>query len=282
MRNTVWMQTGSRKESDIMSGKRLDVLLTEKGLFASREKAKASIMAGMISVDGRLADKPGMSTKEDAEISVKADSCPYVGRGGLKLEKALRVFDIDLDGTVCVDMGASTGGFTDCMLQNGAAHVYAVDVGYGQLAWKLRTDERVTNIERTNIRYMDTSLIKEPADVITIDVSFISLELILPVAEKILSDSGSIIALVKPQFEAGREQVGKNGIVRDRAVHAAVIGKVAGAAKPLGLGSAGVDHSPVTGAKGNIEYLLHLKRGDSTLTDADIEKAVEASHRELE
>ena len=207
---------------------RLDVILTEKGLFDSREKAKAAIMAGEILVDGQRIDKPGTKVDDAAEITVKEASCPYVSRGGLKLEKAIKSFDLDLQGVKAVDIGASTGGFTDCMLRNGADHVYCIDVGYGQLDWKLRNDPRITNMEKTNVRYLDVDLIGTDVDFISIDVSFISLKLVLPVAAELLRDGGQIVSLVKPQFEAGREQVGKKGIVRDPAVHRQVIEQVIG------------------------------------------------------
>lgn len=261
---------------------RLDVLLVNKGLFASREKAKAAIMAGIVYVDGQKVDKAGTSIDVESEIFVKENLCPYVSRGGLKLEKAMELFNFDLDECFCVDMGASTGGFTDCMLQKGAQKVYAIDVGYGQLDYKLRIDERVVNMEKTNIRYMDTDLIKEPADFISIDVSFISLNLILPVASKVLSDDGSVVCLVKPQFEAGREQVGKKGIVRDKNVHKEVIENVIGYADKVGLYPAGLTFSPVTGAKGNIEYLLYLTKEKRDFDESSIKQIVEDSHRELD
>ena len=239
-------------------------------------------MAGIVFVEGQRIDKAGTTVDREAVIEIKGEDCPYVSRGGLKLEKAMEEFGFDVKGAVCCDMGASTGGFTDCMLQRGAGKVYAIDVGYGQLDYKLRTDERVVNMERTNIRYMDTDLILEPVDFISIDVSFISLGLILPVAEKVLSDDGNVLCLVKPQFEAGREQVGKNGIVRDPAVHKEVIKKVCGYAEDLGLSPAGLTYSPVKGAKGNIEYLLYLKRNfDKIDVDFLIENTVKMSHENL-
>lgn len=259
---------------------RLDMILVDRGLFPSREKAKASIMAGVVLVDGQVADKAGTFVKEEAEITIKENPCPYVSRGGLKLEKAIKEFDIDLVDANCVDMGASTGGFTDCMLQNGASKVYAIDVGYGQLDYKLRTDARVKNIEKTNIRYMDVEIIEEPADFISIDVSFISLNLILAIAEKVLSGEGRILALIKPQFEAGREQVGKGGIVRDKVVHREVIKKVMGYAEALNLYPLALSYSPVKGTKGNIEYLLLLGRGPNETID--IEKTVDDAHGNLQ
>ncbi len=259
---------------------RLDIILTERGIFPSREKAKASVMAGLIYVDGQRTDKPGTPVDTKAEISVKEDLCPYVSRGGLKLEKAIEVFGFSLDGKTAADIGASTGGFTDCMLKNGARKVFAIDVGYGQLDWKLRNDSRVINMEKVNVRYLDTGTIPDIIDFISIDVSFISLKLVFPVASSLLSDDGSLVCLVKPQFEAGREQVGKKGIVRDAAVHAEVIAKVIGYGEDNGLYSHGLTYSPVTGTKGNIEYLLYMKK--STASSApDISTVVSASHGEL-
>lgn len=256
--------------------------MVEKGHYPSREKAKAAIMAGIVFVDGQRIDKAGTTVDTEAPIEIKGEDCPYVSRGGLKLEKAMEEFEFDVKDSVCCDMGASTGGFTDCMLKRGAGKVYAIDVGYGQLDYKLRTDDRVVNMERTNIRYMDTDLILEPVDFISIDVSFISLALILPVAEKILADDGKVLCLVKPQFEAGREQVGKNGIVRDPAVHLEVIKKVCGYARDCGLSPAGLTFSPVKGAKGNIEYLLYLKRNfDKIDMDNVAENIVKLSHENL-
>lgn len=235
---------------------RLDITLAGKGLFPSREKAKAAIMAGVVYVDGVRADKPGTPVNGEAEFSVREKACPFVSRGGLKLAKALEEFAIDLVGTCCMDIGASTGGFTDCMLQNGATSVYSVDVGYGQLDWKLRNDSRVVVLEKTNIRYLDTSLIAERFDFISIDVSFISLKLVLPVAAQLIKPDGMIVCLVKPQFEAGRGQVGKKGIVRDSNVHNEVIAKVIGYGKDSGMYNRGAIPSPITGAKGNVEFLL--------------------------
>ena len=262
---------------------RLDTLLVRQGYYESREKAKRAIMAGIVFVNGQKSDKAGNMIDTEAEIFVKENICPYVSRGGLKLEKSMKYFDLDLTGDVCMDIGASTGGFTDCMLQNGAVKVYAVDVGYGQLDWKLRTDERVVNMEKCNVRYLDPETIAEPIDFISIDVSFISLKLIFPVATQLLADDGHIVCLVKPQFEAGREQVGKKGIVRDRKVHEEVIENVIRYAADNGLYPHGLTFSPVTGAKGNIEYLLYLsKNEDMSYNDAIIKATVEYSHRELE
>ena len=239
--------------------KRLDVLLYERGFFPSREKAKSSIMAGLVFVDGRLCDKAGTSVGDDASIEIKGNVCPYVSRGGLKLEKALQEFRIDLSACICLDIGASTGGFTDCMLQNGAAKVYAVDVGYGQLDWKLRTDARVVTMERVNFRYLDGQSIADRFDFVSADVSFISLKLIFPVARILMKTDALMVCLVKPQFEAGREQVGKNGIVTDPKVHQNVLLAVLEYASDNNLSLNNITYSPVKGAKGNIEYLMCLQ-----------------------
>ena len=264
---------------------RLDVLLVKKGFYPSRERAKASIMAGIVYVDGQKSDKAGNMIDENAEIFVKDNICPYVSRGGLKLEKSMKLWPIELKDTVCMDIGASTGGFTDCMLQNGARKVYAVDVGYGQLDYKLRIDSRVVNMEKCNIRYLDFDLIKDPVNFICIDVSFISLKLVFPVASKLLGTDGTLVCLVKPQFEAGREQVGKKGIVRDKKVHEEVIKNVVQYAIENDLHPAGLTFSPVTGAKGNIEYLLYLTKNpkaEAELTPENILTIVNTSHEELE
>lgn len=262
---------------------RLDVIITERGLFESREKAKASIMAGLVFVDGQRLDKPGTKVDTEARITVQQAACPYVSRGGLKLEKAMEVFDLTLEGTKCVDIGASTGGFTDCMLQNGAQHVWCIDVGYGQLDWKLRNDPRITNLEKTNVRYLDVDSIGRDIDFISIDVSFISLKLVLPVASQLLHEDGQLVCLVKPQFEAGREQVGKKGIVRDPAVHRQVIRQVAEYGMENGLTPVGLTFSPVTGTKGNIEYLLFMtkKLCDNRVGEEVISQVVEESHAQL-
>lgn len=237
---------------------RLDVLLVEQGYFESREKAKAAIMAGRILVDNNKVDKAGTQVQPTVQITVTGKDLPYVSRGGYKLEKAVRVFQLPLDKAVVADIGASTGGFTDCALQNGAARVYAVDVGYGQLAWSLRTDDRVVVLEKTNARYLTAAEIPEPLDIITIDASFISLTLLLPTLFPLLKNGGQLLALIKPQFEAGREKVGKKGVVRDSAVHAEVIRKVIESAEGLGFAVMGLDFSPIKGPEGNIEYLLWL------------------------
>ena len=255
-------------------------MLTEKNMFPSREKAKASIMAGLVYVDGQRIDKPGTPVDDNAEITVREALCPYVSRGGLKLEKALELFHFTLDGAVAVDIGASTGGFTDCMLQKGARKVFAIDVGYGQLDWKLRNDPRVVNMEKVNIRYLDMDTVDKDIDFISIDVSFISLKLVFPVAAQLLAETGSHVCLVKPQFEAGRSQVGKKGIVRDPAVHREVIENVAGYAADNGLYCHGLTYSPVTGTKGNIEYLMFLRKLPSD-TEINIEGTVRSSHEEL-
>lgn len=255
---------------------RLDVVLVKKGFFESREKAKASIMAGIVYMDGKLIDKAGTQVSEDAEFFVKANLCPYVSRGGLKLEKSIEIFNINLEGATCMDIGASTGGFTDCMLQNGAVKVYAIDVGRGQLDWKLRTDNRVVNIERTNVRYYDNPDIEKTIDFISIDVSFISLNLIFPVAKKMLKDEATLVCLVKPQFEAGREQVGNKGIIRDKKVHRQVIEKVINYALENELSPLDLTYSPVTGAKGNIEFLMYLKNAnqETIISESKIDDVV--------
>lgn len=259
---------------------RLDVLLVNNGLAESREKAKRTIMAGLVTVEGRLEDKPGSTFDVEAKIEVKGQECPYVSRGGFKLEKAIKEFGISPEGCYCMDMGASTGGFTDCMLQNGALKVYSVDVGYGQLDYRLRIDPRVVNMEKTNIRYMDLDLINEPIDLISIDVSFISLKHMFPVCSKILSDDGVVLSLVKPQFEAGKEQVGKGGIVRDHKVHEEVIHNVISYAEENGLYANALTFSPITGTKGNIEYLLLLKKKKCD-NNIEVEWVVTQSHLAL-
>lgn len=259
---------------------RLDIIVTAKGLFPSREKAKTSIMAGLVYVDGLRVDKPGTPVDSSAEITVKNDICPYVSRGGLKLEKAVKSFGFSLDKVIAADIGASTGGFTDCMLKNGAYRVYAIDVGYGQLDWSLRNDSRVVNMEKCNVRYLDTEQITDKIDFVSIDVSFISLKLVFPIAAKLLSNEGSLVCLVKPQFEAGREQVGKKGIVRDAKVHREVIENVVKYGEDNGLYAHGLTYSPVTGTKGNIEYLLYMKKARCEL-NIDIDETVRDSHKEL-
>lgn len=242
---------------------RLDVLLTKRNLAASREKAKALIMAGVVYVNGQKEDKAGTTFEDTAAIEVRGNTLPYVSRGGLKLEKAVSHFDLDLKGRICMDVGASTGGFTDCMLQNGAIKVYAVDVGHGQLDWKLRQDERVVCMERTNIRYLTPADIGEPPSFVSIDVSFISLTKVLGPVKALMAPEGQIVCLIKPQFEAGREKVGKKGVVRDKAVHLEVIEKVMRFALSLDFEILHLEFSPIKGPEGNIEYLLHLKKQDA-------------------
>ncbi len=265
--------------------KRLDVLLVEKGLASSREKAKAIIMSGVVFVDGQREDKAGSAFDETKEIIIKGKTLKYVSRGGLKLEKAMKNFDISLDGKVCMDVGASTGGFTDCMLQNGAVKVYSVDVGHGQLDWKLRNDERVICMERTNMRYVTEEDIEEPAQFVSIDVSFISLTKILPAVYRVLEDGGEAVALIKPQFEAGREKVGKKGVVRDKKVHEEVIEKICSFAASNGFELLHLDYSPIKGPEGNIEYLLHMKKTQTMENGHDLEKeipkVVQDSHEDL-
>lgn len=259
---------------------RLDIYLTESGLIATREKAKAVIMAGEVYVNEQKADKAGQMVSEEDKVEVRADSLRYVSRGGLKLEKAMEVFPISLENAVCMDIGASTGGFTDCMLQNGAKKVYAIDVGYGQLAWSLRTDARVVNLERTNIRYVTEKEIPENPDFASIDVSFISLRLVLPVAFARLHSEGDVVCLIKPQFEAGKEKVGKGGVVREKSTHIEVIENVIAFAKETGFSVLGLDFSPVKGPKGNIEYLLYITKKSAENADVDIVSTVDAAHAE--
>ena len=261
---------------------RLDVELVNRGLVESREKGRALIMEGAVYVNGQKAYKAGDKVKDGMNIEIRGAKLRYVSRGGLKLEKALDVFPITLDGCVCMDIGASTGGFTDCMLQNGAKKVYAVDVGYGQLAWKLRSDERVVNMERTNIRYIDFDLVELPLDFVSTDVSFISLSHVLPVAYKLLKDGGEMVALIKPQFEAGREQVGKKGVVRDIAVHSEVIKKITSLAFDTGFSVRGLDFSPIKGPEGNIEFLMYLSKDADRVNAADddaVKSVTESAHQ---
>ncbi len=260
---------------------RLDVEMVEKGLIESREKAKALIMSGIVYVNNQKAMKAGDKVKAGDMIEIRGSKLPYVSRGGLKLEKAVKVFDLELADTICMDIGASTGGFTDCMLQNGANKVYAVDVGYGQLAWKLRNDNRVINMERTNIRYIDFNLIDEPIDFISIDVAFISLKLVLPVAYDLLKSNGKITALIKPQFEAGKDEVGKKGVVRDINTHKRVISDIIEFSIELGFSVKGLAYSPIKGPEGNIEFLLLLdknKETKNTINDEHIAYICESAH----
>ncbi len=263
--------------------KRLDTLVYELGLTESREKARALIMMGDVYADNQKADKPGTMLPAGTKIEVRGGGLPYVSRGGLKLEKAMSLFPIGLNGKTCMDIGASTGGFTDCMLQNGASKVYSIDVGYGQLAWKLRTDPRVVNIEKCNVRYLDPALIEDPIDFISIDVSFISLKLILPVAARVLSEEGTLVCLVKPQFEAGKEEVDKgSGIIRDEKIHEQVIEKCVGYAEENGFVPYGLTFSPVKGAKGNREFLLYVGKNENMRYNLScIQRVVKCSHEEL-
>lgn len=263
---------------------RLDILLVNKGIFTSRERAKTNIMAGKIFVDGHRVDKAGEKVNIDADIIFKGQEIPYVSRGGLKLEKAMKEFDINLEERVCMDIGASTGGFTDCMLQNGARKVFSVDVGYGQFAWKLRTDDRVVCMERTNIRYVTPEDIGEKLDFASIDVSFISLKKIMPATLNLLKDNGEVVALIKPQFEAGREKVGKKGVVRDINVHKEVVTNIVEFLISENINIIGVSYSPIKGPEGNIEYLVYFtkdKEKESNFTMEDIDRVVDASHEIL-
>lgn len=266
-----------------MSNKeRIDCALVSRGLIDSREKAKAIIMSGIVFVNNQKCDKAGDTVKPDDIIEIRGEKPKFVSRGGLKLEKAINVFSIGLKDCVCADIGASTGGFTDCMLTCGAKCVYAVDVGYGQLAWKLRNDSRVKNLERTNFRYVTKKEIPQPLDFASVDVSFISLTLILPVLRDLLKDNGTVVCLIKPQFEAGKEHVGKKGVVRDRDVHISVIEKIINFAYSDGFSVLDFDFSPIKGPKGNIEYLCYLQKSDNpTVTEKSVEDTVAASYNEL-
>lgn len=264
---------------------RLDVLLVKRNLAESREKAKAVIMSGIVYVDGQKEDKAGASFPETVQIEVRGSTLKYVSRGGLKLEKAMTCFGVTLEGKICMDVGASTGGFTDCMLQNGAKKVYAIDVGYGQLAWGLRQDPRVVNLERTNARYLTKEQVPEAIDFMSVDVSFISLSLILPAARPLLGEEGRAVCLIKPQFEAGREKVGKKGVVRDKAVHREVIEKALGFSLENGFSVRGLTYSPVKGPEGNIEYLAYLQKAERPRLLEGVgspKDVVEASHQELD
>lgn len=262
--------------------KRLDCLIFERGLAESREKAKAIIMMGNVYVDNQKSDKPGTMLAEDTKIEVRGEGLRYVSRGGLKLEKAMSVFPIELNQKITMDIGASTGGFTDCMLQNGAKKVYSIDVGYGQLAWKLRTDERVVNLERTNVRYLTKEQVPDEINFFSVDVSFISLCLVLPVARSFMAENAQAVCLIKPQFEAGRGKVGKKGVVRDKAVHIEVIEKIVHFVLENGFSVLGLTYSPVKGPEGNIEYLIYLqKSGNPESAAPDIGALVEESHNQL-
>ena len=265
-----------------MKGKRLDQRLFELGLAESREKAKATIMSGIVYVNGQKSDKPGTQVSDDAEIVVRGNACPYVSRGGFKLAKALEVFPVEPAGQVCIDCGASTGGFTDVLLKNGAAKVYAVDVGYGQLAWQLRQDSRVVVMERTNARALTPDMFPESMDLGVMDVSFISIRLILPALHGLLKPGGEVVCLIKPQFEAGKADVGKKGVVRDKAVHERVLREMCEFFPTAGYTLLGLDYSPIRGPEGNIEYLAYLKADGGDSIAPDIPALVAASHGELD
>ena len=263
---------------------RLDVLLVKRALAPSREKAKAMIMEGSVYVNNPKEDKAGSMFDTGAQVEVRGKTLRYASRGGLKLEKAMERFAVSLEQKTCMDIGASTGGFTDCMLQNGARKVYAVDVGYGQLAWKLRQDARVCCMEKTNIRYVTPQDIGEPLDFASVDVSFISLTKVLGPAKELLKEQGEMVCLIKPQFEAGREKVGKKGVVRDKNVHLEIIGQVVSFARGLGFHVLGLEYSPIKGPEGNIEYLMHIRKDGTGLQEeaADAAAVVEAAHAELD
>ena len=261
--------------------KRLDVLLVERLYADTRSKAQAIIMSGNVYVNGQKADKAGTSFEETVEIEVRGAVCPYVSRGGLKLEKALRDFGVDVNGFVCSDSGASTGGFTDCLLQQGAKKVFAIDVGYGQLDWKIRSDERVVVMERTNIRYVTPEDLGEPLDLSVIDVSFIGLEIVLPTIKTLLKPNGQVLCLIKPQFEAGKENVGKKGVVRDPKIHKMVLDHFISLVDGLGFKILGLTFSPVKGPEGNIEFLGHLSLDDVEGIRPDTEKVVADAHKTL-
>ena len=261
--------------------KRLDVLLVEQGYADSRTKAQAIIMSGMVYVDGQKADKPGMSFDETLPLEVRGAACPYVSRGGLKLEKALRDFGVDPTGYVCSDSGASTGGFTDCLLQQGASKVFAIDVGYGQLDWKIRSDPRVVVMERTNVRYVTPEQLGEPLDLSVVDVSFISLKIVLPVIKTFLKSTGQVLCLIKPQFEAGKDKVGKKGVVRDPATHKEVLDNFVALANELEFKILGLTFSPVKGPEGNIEFLGHLTLADREGIQPDTAQVVQQAHETL-
>ena len=266
-----------------MSKIRLDQYLCQNGLVQSRERAKALIMSGIVFVNEQKVDKAGEMIAPDAKVEVRGHDIGYVSRGGLKLEKAMQVFPMRPDGKVCMDIGASTGGFTDCMLQNGAVKVYSVDVGYGQLAWKLRTDSRVINLERTNFRYVTIEQIPDPLDFASVDVSFISLYHIFPTLRTLLKNGGRAVCLIKPQFEAGRENVGKKGVVRDKSVHIAVIEKIIGLIAENNFSLLGLDYSPIKGPEGNIEYLCYIEKSDDAenLCEKTAKQVADESHEAL-
>ena len=260
---------------------RLDLLMTERGLSDSRSRAQALIMSGAVFVDGQKCDKAGTPVADDAAVEVRGETCPFVSRGGLKLEKALREFGVDPTGYVCSDSGASTGGFTDCLLQKGAKKVFAIDVGYGQLAWALRTDPRVVCMERTNIRYVTPEDLGEPLDLSVVDVSFISLRLVLPAVQKLLKPTGQVLCLIKPQFEAGKDKVGKKGVVREKSTHVEVLEQFLGLADELGFTVRNLTFSPVKGPEGNIEFLGHLSMQPADVERPDVAALVDAAHETL-
>ena len=260
---------------------RLDQLVFERGFTESRERAKTTVMSGLVYVNGQRMDKPGTAVDPDAAIEVRGEAIPFVSRGGFKLDKALKVFAFDPAGKTGIGCGASTGGFTDVLLQHGAAKVYAVDVGYGQLAWKLRTDPRVVNLERTNLRFITAEQIPEPLDFAVMDISFISIRLVLPALIPLLKPGADLICLIKPQFESRREEVGKKGVIRDEGVHRRVVGEILAFAREIGLTVLGLDYSPIKGPEGNIEYICHLTNGSAPPAEIDIDAVVRASHQAL-
>ena len=263
---------------------RLDAELVSRGIIQSREQAKAAIMAGQVYVNEQKADKAGEPVSAADKIEFRGEGLKYVSRGGLKLEKAMELYGFKLDGKICMDVGASTGGFTDCMLKNGASKVYSIDVGYGQLAWSLRQDERVVNLERTNVRYITKEQVPDVVDFVSIDVSFISLGLVIPVLGQFLAPDAMMVCLVKPQFEAGKDKVGKHGVVKDPATHAEVLERAVGFAKSAGFGIVGLEFSPIKGPQGNIEYLMVLtkKEPELSVSSEEIKKLVASSHDELD
>ncbi len=270
----------------VLEKDRLDTFVFQNSFVESREKAKALIMAGAVYVNNQKADKPGLTLKVGDVVEVRSNPLKYVSRGGLKLEKAMESFDISLNNSICADIGASTGGFTDCMLQNGAIKVYSIDVGYGQLDWKLRTDKRVVNLERTNFRYVTEKEVPDMLDFASVDVSFISLKLILPALKKLMKDNAKAVLLIKPQFEAGKDKVGKKGVVRDKTVHEEVIKNVIGYLNDNGLKLCGLTFSPIKGPEGNIEYLACITNMDNSeyegVFETDVLNVVELSHIELD
>lgn len=261
-----------------MAKTRIDTLLVEKGFFESRQRAQSSILEGIVYIDEVRVDKPGQMVNADSNIVIRGDKLPFVSRGGLKLDKAIKVFNIDVKGKICMDIGASTGGFTDCLLQNCASFVYSIDVGYGQLAWKLRQDERVKCMEKTNFRYLTFDDIGQYVDFFCTDVSFISLEKILPVAYKLLKESGTGVALIKPQFEASREEVGKKGVIKDMQVHIKVIEKIVKLCQSINFKVIGLDFSPIKGPEGNIEFLIYLSKSENDVEEYNIQQVVEQAH----